>query len=97
MTYKSSFRESETGGASHLDGKQLDRVFPPSKSTSGGLSRGEGSRDQGGRLPGGPTCYYCKRKGHVMSECWSMERKEKNKPKPDLVVRKAEPIPPVYD
>lgn len=26
-----------------------------------------------------PTYHYCKRKGHVMSECWGLEKKEKNK------------------
>ena len=37
-----------------------------------------------------PICYYCKRRGHVMSECWSLEKKEKNKHKATLVVQKAE-------
>ena len=23
-----------------------------------------------------PVCFYCKRKGHVMSECWELEKKK---------------------
>ena len=36
-----------------------------------------------------PVCHYCKRRGHVMSECWELEEKE-NKQKATLVVKKAE-------
>ena len=36
-------------------------------------------------LPGGPTCYYCRRKGHVMSECRTLQKKN-DKLKPDLLV-----------
>jgi len=28
------------------------------------------------RLPPGPTCYYCKWKGHVKAECPALERKK---------------------
>ena len=42
-------------------------------------------------LQSAPVCHYCKRRGHVMSECWALERKEKNKHKATLVVKKAEP------
>jgi len=27
------------------------------------------------RFPGGPTCYYCKKKGHIMSECRVLQKK----------------------
>ena len=26
------------------------------------------------RLPADPTCFYCKKKGHIMSECRALER-----------------------
>ena len=96
LTHKRSFEKDEVKGASHLGNKQPDRSFPPNRSTSraGGQGRGEG-RDQRGRVPGGPICFYCKRKGHVMSECWSLERKERNKTKSDLIVQKAELAPTV--
>jgi len=91
LTHKSSF---ETKGASHLEGKQSDKSFPDRSlpPSSGGYGRGEGSRDQRRR---GPTCFYCKRKGHMISECWSLERKEKNRAKADLIVRKAKSAPTV--
>ena len=30
---------------------------------------------RGALLPGGPMCYYCRRKGHVMSECVLFRRR----------------------
>jgi len=33
-----------------------------------------------------------KKKGHVMSECWALERKEKNRSKADLVVQKTRAV-----
>ena len=26
-------------------------------------------------FPSGPTCFYCKKKGHILSECWALEKK----------------------
>ena len=48
---------------------------------------------------GGPICNYCKRRGHVISECWSLERK-RNNPSGDLMVSTVNPpttcsVPPV--
>ena len=37
-----------------------------------------------------PVCHYCKCRGYVMSECWALEKKEKNKQKSTIVVKKAE-------
>ena len=42
------------------------------------------------RRQSGPTCYYCKKKGHVMSECWALEKREKNKSKTDIVAVKTQ-------
>ena len=39
------------------------------------------------RQQSAPACHYCKNKGHIMAECWALERKEKNKSKADLVVQ----------
>ena len=41
-------------------------------------------------LQSAPICHYCKRRDHVRSECWALEKKEKNKRKATLVVQKAE-------
>jgi len=80
---------------SHEENRNPERLFPPTRSKSGRHSRGEGSHDQRSRVPGGPSCFYCKQSGHVMSECGNLEQKEKNKPKADLIVHKAESIPTV--
>ena len=40
------------------------------------------------RLSVVPTCYYCKKKGHVMSECWALDKKEKSKRKTDMLVKR---------
>jgi hypothetical protein len=34
-----------------------------------------------GELPKSITsCFYCKKKGHIVSECWVLKRKNENKP-----------------
>ena len=38
------------------------------------------------RLPSSPTCFYCKKRGHVMAECRALEKKNQRLLKPDLVV-----------
>ena len=55
------------------------------------VGHGEPSSDQtrkGNRLPSVPICNYCKRKGHIMSECWTL--RDKNK-KTACVVKKVNP------
>ena len=55
------------------------------------VGHGELSSDQtrkGNRLPSVPICHYCKRKGHIMSECWTL--RDKNK-KTACVVKKVNP------
>ena len=37
-------------------------------------------------LRSGPTCAYCKRKGHLISECWALEKKENSKQKVNSVM-----------
>ena len=39
---------------------------------------------------GGPICNYCKRRGHVISECWTLEQK-RNNPPGDLLVSTVNP------
>ena len=36
------------------------------------------ARGQQRSISGGPICSYCKRRGHVISECWSLEKKKAN-------------------
>jgi len=34
----------------------------------------------------GPTCFYCKKKGHVMAECRALERKNQKVMKSDMLL-----------
>lgn len=52
-----------------------------------------------------PTCYYCKRKGHIMAKCWALKKKEKTKTKADMITVKTTAVqkdsingpPPIED
>ena len=37
----------------------------------------------------GPTCYHCKKKGHVMSDCWFLKKTDSKRATVNLVGRKA--------
>ena len=37
----------------------------------------------------GPTCYHCKKKGHVMSDCWFLKKADSKRATVNLVGRKA--------
>ena len=50
--------------------------------TGGGPSRNYSSN----QLPAGPTCFYCRKKGHIMSEYQALPRKNERSEKPDLIV-----------
>jgi len=43
------------------------------------------------KFPSGPACFYCKKRGHVMSECRSLERKNQKSLKPDLLIKSESP------
>ena len=62
-------------------------MLPPAKHNLQNSDISDSSRRQSV-----PTCYYCKRKGHVMSECWALKKKEKSKSKADLVVQKSRTV-----
>jgi len=48
-------------------------------SDASGNARGHEDRGGRARNKSVPTCFYCKKRGHVMSECWVLDKKEKNK------------------
>ncbi|XP_065917657.1 uncharacterized protein [Dysidea avara] len=39
----------------------------------------QSGHNRGMTLQSGPVCAYCKRRGHLLSECWALERKDKKK------------------
>ena len=48
---------------------------------------GSGTDKRTGRLPSGSTCFYCRKKGHVMAECKVLERKNLRVVKPDMLCK----------
>jgi len=69
LTHK-SFEKRVGKAVSHQEGRNPESISLHQVDIA---ACGEGSCNQQGRVPGGPTCFYCKRRGHAMSECWSLE------------------------
>ena len=83
LTHKNNFAKPElesAGGRNAAQGKQP---------TTGGYDNTNGQWLRSGNVEwfqnnsgGGtwrsnvPVCFYCKRKGHIMSECWELEKKK---------------------
>ena len=64
LTHRTSFVESNNESSSG-NGVQSD---DPSRNTS------QVTKGQRRNASGGPICNYCKRKGHVISECLTLEK-----------------------
>ena len=71
-------------GKTPLRGKDPVDSDNTSNCSSNPASAGK-ANSHAGSLPTGPTCYYCRRKGHVMSECHVLQKKNE-KLKSDLLV-----------
>ena len=87
LTHKLAF-----GRAAHCEGKTTGVNTHQISSFSSGI---EADR-RTARFPSGPTCFYCKRKGHVMAECQALERKHQRPPKSDLLIKPARQPPNGY-
>ena len=91
LTHKSTFVKEEKDPVG-LKGSHSNVLLPATT----GHGSGKNSRltsdphPPGGRhRPSVPTCYYCRRKGHIMSECWEYAKK-KTKPVALVTVPKKE-------
>ena len=83
LTHRSSFMTfgNPRGGLSEND--------QPNHGKAGSAADGHKPRQfRGGS--GGPICNYCKCRGHVISECWTLEQK-RNNPSGDLLVSTVNP------
>ena len=71
--------------APHLE--EIHNTKRKTPNPDGGFSGfpGSGTDKRTGRLPSGPTCFYCRKKGHVMAECKALERKNLRVVKPDML------------
>ena len=75
LTHRGTF-EGSTFNTSGANGETqvLNKNATPVNMVKTGL------RSQRRSVAPGPVCSYCKRKGHVLSECWALERKKANNP-----------------
>ena len=92
LTHRSSFITPSNLRGSTTQVDQSNRSNPngtPVKKLVGHTADGQRPR-QSRNGSGGPTCNYCKRRGHVISECWTLERK-RNNPSSDLLVSTVNP------
>ena len=80
------------GRAAHCEGKTTGVNTHQISSFSSGI---EADR-RTARFPSGPTCFCCKKKGHVMAECQALERKHQRPPKSDLLIKPARQPPNGY-
>ena len=59
------------GSVINSNGNNPRTVNQTSQGNGWGSSHGNG---RGASLPAGPTCYYCRRKSHLMSECGALQK-----------------------
>ena len=78
LTHKSPFNKNRSFGPTKKSypevGKKSENVAPEKSSDKGQTSNQRMSKD---RKPKSfaPVCHYCKKPGHVMSDCWLLERR----------------------
>jgi len=63
------------------------RVKDERSSLDSSTGRDRSWNSNSGYLPAGPTCFYCRKKGHIMSECQALQANNKTV-KPDLLITK---------
>ena len=88
LTHKMAFGKNNPQALDH----------PEKRPVEGNTSTGVGSsnfapRDRtsntnanSSRMPAGPTCFYCKKRGHIMLECQALEKNNKRATGNALVV-----------
>jgi len=91
LTHKTTFpsKPEQPGARSSVsDNKnsEMGRRSPPiTRSRNQGQGRGS-HFDSSCGLAGGPVCFYCKKHGHIMAECRTLEKKNATKKLNALVV-----------
>ena len=70
LTHKTTFpsKSEHSGTSSDRKSFEVRRQSPPI-TRSRNHNQGRGHFDNFHELAGGPACYYCKKRGHVMAEC----------------------------
>uniref|UniRef100_A0A8W8MZ15 Integrase catalytic domain-containing protein n=1 Tax=Magallana gigas TaxID=29159 RepID=A0A8W8MZ15_MAGGI len=81
LTHKGSFTKQRNSNNDNSRGRpDNSQVTLGSKSTSSEQVKVTDKNDM--TTKSGPICNYCKRKGHIKSECWALQRKKFNSDNP---------------
>ena len=87
LTHRGSF-DSFTVNSSSASGER----YTPSRNTAPVNIVKASSRNQRHAVAPSPVCNYCKRRGHILSECWALEKKKVHNPVM-TVIREKQPLP----
>ena len=78
LTHKSTFNKNKSFGPAKKSypeiGKKSENVAPEKSSDKGQTSNQTMSKDRKPRSFA-PVCHYCKKPGHVMSDCWLLKKR----------------------
>ena len=88
---QSKFNSSKSGQSRNSTGSSPSS--DKQKVTDKDQSDSKKGQRAGAGSPSGPICNYCKKVGHVMSECYSLQRKEERKKQSVLAMSKSCQIP----
>ena len=94
LTHKVAFRKAHPQPFDHTEKRPGEGSAPSNAYGSGQSTPGDrmGSANANSPwLPAGPTCFYCKKRGHIMSECRALEKKNKKTTSNALVVSSLSP------
>jgi len=93
VTHKPVFSHSGDGLPQTVTKSNLSTVLASGGGGGGSQTSGHNSSNlpvrRSPRFPASPTCYFCKKKGHVMSECQVLENKNLIAEPEILVTQKA--------
>ena len=89
LTHKSTFNKNKSFGPAKKSypeiGKKSENVAPEKSSDKGQTSSQTMSKDRKARSFA-PVCHYCKKPGHVMSDCWLLKKRREKEATPNAFV-----------
>ena len=89
LTHKSTFNKNKSFGPAKKSypeiGKKSENVAPEKSSDKGQTSNQTMSKDRKPRSFA-PVCHYCKKPGHVMSDCWLLKKRREKEAMPNAFV-----------
>ena len=95
LTHKSTFSKSDTehsGGRTNSSGRQPPMQGPRFRYGNSDRHHSEGPRPPRSSVP---VCLYCKRKGHIIAECWELEKKKTKANPVSMICTKSQNPAPV--